>query len=206
MRKIQLIGDLMLLAIKLQIFFFYRVLKGAIIFGIFPGFLFVYRVLNDCIEQKSISHISLRNEVSRLSKDEIVKINILGFGFSIFLWIIGLNRQVIRLYMAAPVLNFLTLLMLIITICTLIYILPILSKYELPITQYLYQAFLLSFISIIDTVAIIFGVAIVAIIAFVFPPFALFMSIPLVFTPYVWFSRNAVKRLENVLYKKIEDK
>ena len=201
MGKLQDIGNLMVFGIKLQFYFLYRVFLGGIIFGIFPGFLFIYRVINSCFEEKMISHLDLKVESQRLEKVEILKVNISGFLVLLLLWILGINLQVSRFLIESPVLRFLTVLSLMLILNTSLYILPILSKYELPVKQYFFQSFLLGIISILDSIAIILGMSIAFAIGFVIAPLGFFAGIPLIFIPYVWFSRASINRLEVVLYK-----
>jgi len=204
MGKLQDLGELMVFGVKLQFYFIYRMLIGGIVFGIFPGFLFVYRVIRSCIEERMISHIGLKGELQRLEKTEVIKVNICGWLIFLFLWVMGINLRVSSIFLGEPLLRIVMIIFMIVLINTALYILPILSKYELPIRQYFFQAFLLGFISIIDSIAIALAVSIAFAISLILPPVGLFAGIPLLFLPYVWFSRNAIGRLEAVLYKKVD--
>ncbi|MCL1990733.1 MAG: hypothetical protein FWG67_07585 [Defluviitaleaceae bacterium] len=200
MGKLQGLGDLMVFGVKLQFYFLYRVLLGGIIFGLFPGFLFVYRVVNSCFEEKMITHLDLKSELNRLTKTEVMKVNLCGYLLLFFLWILGINLQVISIFIGSPALRFLTFGLLILTLNTGLYLLPILAKYELPIKQYFLQSFLLGVISIIDTIAILLGASLAFAISLI-PPIGFFVGIPFIFIPYVWFSRASIRRLEAVLYQ-----
>ena len=204
MGKLQNIGNVIFFGVKLQLYFLYCVVRGGVIFGIFPGFLFLYRTIASCFEEKMISHVDLKKEVRRLETIEIVKINVISYLMIGFLWLLGINLQIARTLIASPAVHFLTLLLLATTLSTGLYILPILSKYELPIKQYFLQAFLLGLISIFDTIAIFIGMSIAFAIGLVIPPLGFFAGMPLLFLPYVWFSRASIRRLERVLYKEID--
>lgn len=187
---------------KVQLYFLFRILLGGVIFGIFPAFLFLYRVIHSCFDERSISHIDLRKEVMRLDKKEIIKINFIGYICFFLLLILILNTQISRVFIGSLQLNIVTLVLIISVIMTGLHVLPILAKYDLPIRQYFLQAFLLSIISIFDTLAMVIGMSLAFAIGVVIPPLGFFAGFPLLFIPYVWFSRSSIARLEAVLYKK----
>lgn len=201
MGKLYDVGNLIVFGIKIQLYFLLRILLGGIIFGIFPAFLFLYRVIHSCFDERSISHIDLSKEIKRVEKKEMVKINIIGYVCSLLLYILTLNIQISRLFIGSRQLNIVTLVLIVSVIATSLHALPILSKYELPVRQYFLQAFLLSVISIFDTLAMVIGMFLAFALGLIIPPLGLFAGFPLLFIPYVWFSRSSIVRLEAVLYK-----
>lgn len=205
MGKLYDVGNFIIFGIKVQLYFLFAVIKGGIIFGIFPGFLLVYRIVLNCIDERSITHVGLLDQMEKIQKNEKMKSNVIGYISAILLVILTFNLQISNVFFQSVQFNILTLVLMVAIVATTLHTLPILSKYELPIKQYFLQAFLLSIISIFDTLAMIIGMILAAIFGFIIPPLGLFAGIPLIFIPYVWFSKSAIKRLETVLYKMKEE-
>jgi len=201
MEKIYNIGALIVFGVKLQIYVLYNILRGGIILGIFPSFLFLYRVINSCFDEKMISHLDIKQEARLLGSGEKIKVNVIGYTYSILIYVFIINLQISRIFIQLPALRFVTFLLLISTISTGLHSLPILSKYELPLKQYFIQASLLSAISIFDTIAILVGMSLAFAIGMVIPIIGFFAGFPFIFVPYVWFSRASIVRLETMLYK-----
>jgi len=206
MGRIYTIGAIVIFGMKLQLYFLQRVLKGGIIFGIFPGILVLYRVISLCLEAQTIDDITPSIEMKKLTKKEMIQVNMLGYMILGLSFILLLNRQFSIHFIRSPLLHYFILFVLLLTLATGLYMIPLLAKYELPMKQYILQSFLLCCISIFDIVAILLGTIFALIVAVIFPPIAFFTGIPLVMLPYVWFSRMSIRRLEVVIYKQKNEK
>jgi len=200
MKSIYKFGSLFVFGMKLQLIFFLKMLKGGVIFGIFPAILTLYRILSFSVEEKTLQIIHIKEELDNVSKKEFMQVNIFGWLSMLMIFLLGMNFYISENFIKIPAFHFLTILMLVLVIGTSLYLLPILAKYELPMKQYILQAFILNIISIFDSIAIFIGIFI-ALVFCLLPPIGFFAGIPLILLPYVWFTKSSMKRLETVIYK-----
>lgn len=202
MKTIYTIGSLLLLGLKLQVYFLIKTLMGGIVLGIFPAFFGTFRILWECMSEQDIHHVYLKKELKKFDKKEFIKVNIIGYIFAVIIYILVLNMQISRYFIQINILHWFILFVLILIISIAIYVIALFTKYDLPIRQYIFQGFLCSIVGIFETIAIFLGFGLAIGIGFVIPPISFFIGIPLVILPHAWFSRAAVARFERVFYKK----
>jgi len=202
MKYLYLIGSLLVLGIKIQLYFLLRTFKGGIIFGIFPAVFGCFRIATKCINDKDISHVYLKAELEKENKEENVKINILGYIFAFAFAVVAVNMQISRELIQINVLHWFLLAIALIIISMWIYVIALFTKYELPIKQYILQSFLCSITGIVETIAIFLAIGIATALGLTVPPLSFFLGAGMVVLPHAWFARNAIARFERVFYKK----
>ena len=201
MKVIYQLGSLLLLGLKLQLYFLLKSLMGGIVLGIFPAFFGTFRIIWECIRERDIHHVYLVKELKKFSKQEFIKMNLLGYLLAFFIYILVLNMQISRHFLQVRILHWFILFVLILTVSVALYVVALFTKYDLPIGQYILQGFLCSIVGIFETIAIILGIGIAIGLGFVIPPISFFLWIPLLILPHAWFSQAAVARFERVFYK-----
>ena len=205
MKWIYRIGSIMLLGIKLQFYFMIKTLMGGIIFGIFPAYFGVFKIINTCINERDYDHVYIFNELKKFDKQEFIKMNKIGYLFAIAIYLLVLNIDISRNFVHIRVLHWFILFILLLVISIFLYVTALFTKYDLPIKQYLIQGFLCSIIGILETIAIALGFSIAFGIAYVVPFLAVFLGIPMFMFAHAWFSRHTIARLENRFYKVKEE-
>jgi len=199
-QKIYKIGNLFILGMKLQGYFLWKLISGGIILGIFPALLGLYRLIYQYINDKNNRDIKILTEMRKSNKKEFWQINGLGFLFLIGSGILFINLNISRQYFQNGLYHLFLLMFLGLYLGASHFVIPIFAKYELPLKQYIYQAFLFFLINILETIAIILGVTLSLMICFLVPIVGFLTGIPLILTPYVWFSKAAVEKAEIVFY------
>jgi len=205
MKIMYTIGSLLLLGLKLQVYFLLKTLMGGIVLGIFPAFFGMFRILWRCIDEKDVHHVYLKKELKKFDKKEFIKMNIIGYIFAVFIYILVLNMYISRYFIQVNILHWFILLILILIISMGLYAVALFTKYDLPISQYIFQGFLCSIVGIFETIAIFLGFGIAIGISLAVPPIGFFLGIPLIILPHAWFSQATVARFERVFYKVQED-
>jgi len=76
------VGSLLLLGLKLQIYFLLKTLMGGIVLGVFPALFGVFRIITTCINERDIHHAYLGKELKKFDKKEFIKMNLLGYLFT----------------------------------------------------------------------------------------------------------------------------
>lgn len=201
MKAIYQVGSLLLLGLKLQIYFLLKTCMGGIVLGIFPAFFETFRILRQCMNERDIHHVYLIKELKKFDKKEFVKMNILGYLFTFFIYLQVLNLQISRYIIQIRLLHWFILFVLILTTSMWLYVVALFTKYDLPIRQYVLQGFLCSIVGILETIAIILGIGIVMGLGLMVPSVGFFLGIPLLMVPHAWFSQAVIVRLERVFYK-----
>jgi len=205
MKLVYQLGSMLLLGLKLQIYFLLKTLMGGIVFGIFPAFFGVFRIITECINERDIHHVYLGKELKKFDKKEFVKMNILGYLLLACMYILTLNLWVVQNYLQVGIFRWFTVFLLIVVASVTIYVIALFTKYDLPIRQYILQGFLCSIVGILETIAIALGIGLSIGIALVVPSISSFLGIPLLILPHAFFSQAAVARFERVFYKFKED-
>jgi len=205
MKLVHQLGSLILLGLKLQIYFLLKTLMGGIVLGIFPAFFGVFRIITECINERDVHHVYLGKELKKFDKKEFIKMNILGYLLLVCMYILTLNLWIVQNYLQVEVFRWFTVFLLIVVSSVTIYVAALFTKYDLPIRQYILQGFLCSIVGILETIAIALGIGLSIGIALVAPSISFFLGIPLLILPHAFFSRAAVARFERVFYKFKED-
>lgn len=201
MRIMYQVGSLLLLGLKLQVYFLLKTLMGGVVFGVFPAFFGVFRIITICIAERDIYHVYLGKELKKFDKKEFIKTNCLGYIFAFCMYLLLLNLWVVQNYLQVRIFHFFTLFLIALSVSVFLYVVALFTKYELPIRQYFFQGFLCSIIGILETIAIALGFSIAIGLAYVLPVVGFFLGIPFLMFPHAWFSRSAVARFERVFYK-----
>ena len=81
-----------------------------------------------------------------------------------------------------------------------LFVVALYNKYELPVSQYLFQAFLGSIVNILESIAIIIGLGVATGLAMLIPPLGFFAGVSLFMFPHVWFARRGIERFERLFY------
>ena len=199
MKMLEKIGNLLLLGLKLQTYFLIRTLRGGIILGIFPAFFDLFRIIGDCAKQQNADTFSLSQGFKRFERNDFRQTNLLGFLFLGICYILSLNLWVSRHYFPSGLFRIFTWALLAAVVSIALYVVPLYLKYELPLNQYIHQAFLCGVVGIFETVAIALGTGLALGLALRVPFIGLAMGIPLLILPHAWFSRAAVERFEKRL-------
>ena len=203
MKLLHQIGTIMLLGMKLQVYFLLKTLMGGIVLGIFPAFFGSFRIITKCITERDVEHMYLLKELKQFNKKEFIKTNLLGYIFLIWTYILMVNIWVSQYFFEVRIFNWFTIGFLILTASIALYVVALFTKYELPIKQYILQGFLCSIIGILETVAIVLGIGIATGLAIAVPLIGFSMGIPLLILPHALFSRVVITRLERVFYKMV---
>lgn len=187
------IGEIVIQAMKYQIFFFLFVLRGGILFGLFPSIAAVSQgIYQQIIEEESISLKKFSTHYKQYFKIG----NQLGYtvcGVLVFLWI---DLRISATYIQLPILHYFLLFLFILFMGGSLYIFPSLCRYELTYRQYIQRSGLLVFCNLIETIAIIFGLYLSTILMAFFPILLVVASVALYGFPIVWFGIQAMKRAE----------
>lgn len=195
-----IIGSLIVYGGKLQVYFLWKVISGGIILGIFPGLLGVYRFLCESITKRSIPDMHLLDEMKKFNKNEFLKINLLGYLSLLGSLILALNLNISKYYIQSWPLHIMLILLAILFFGTSLYIIPIFARYELSFQHYITQSFLFFLLNILEGIAGLMGVFVIAIVCLFVPALAVFAGIPFLLLPYAWFSMVAVKKVEARFY------
>jgi len=205
MKLLYQVGSLLMLGLKLQVYFIIKMLMGGIVLGVFPAFFGTFRIINECMNEKDIHHVYLKKELKKFDKQEFIKINKLGYLLVFLIYIVVLNLLISRQHLQIGVLHWFIMFILALVLSISLHAVAIFTKYDLPIRQYLIQGLLCSIIGIFETIAIAIGIGLAIGLGLVIPPISFFLGIPLIIFPHAWFTRASIARLERVFYeKKIE--
>ena len=187
------IGEKIIEGCKYQLLFFLYLLRGGIIFGLFPSIAAVFQSLYTQIRDKQT--LSAK-EFSLYYKKHFKISNQLGFtslSVLLFLWI---DLRISAIYIQQPILHFFLLCLFIFILGASLYLFSALTRYELSYFQYLQRAFLLFFCNLIETIAILFGLYLSSIVLALFPALFFIAAVPIYGLPIVWFGLQAMEKAE----------
>lgn len=201
MKYLQIFGNLLIFGLKFQAYFFLRVLKGGIIFGIFPAMFGSYKLLTKCLNDKDMSHVSIKQALSDETKSELIKMNILGYGFAFVFYLLGVNLLISRTFIGIDALHWFLIAVIVLMVSLWIYVVVLFTKYELPLRQYILQSFLCSVLGIIETIGIVVTFGFATALVVTIPPLGVFFGVVLITLPHAWFGRTALRRFERVVYQ-----
>lgn len=187
------IGRTLIQGVIYQVFFLLYSLKGLLIMGIFPSLAAVFQsIYNQIKKGESIDRKDFHHYYH-----EYFKIgNQLGFtflGLIIFLWI---DLRVSAIYLQVPLVHFILLLFLIVTLGTSLYVFPSLCRYDLTYKQYVQRANLLFIYNLVETIAMIVGIIVGTVLVTFFPILIFVSTIPIFIFPIVWFSIQGMEKAE----------
>lgn len=193
LRYTLLIGETFLYLTKLHILAILHILKGGILFGIFPSISTIWHIYFSCFKYKTLPFPIC---FSILWKHYFKLSNIIGYLFTCLLCFIYIEFRIAFNYFYPSILFiFLFIVFFIILGCT-IFIFPSLIRYNLTFTQHIKQSFFLLLCSLSEYLAILMGAVVILVSFILFPLIFIFASIPLSIFPSAWFTYQAVLKLE----------
>lgn len=205
-----LVGQKLLLGIKLQILFIAFSLLGGVVLGVFPALATCSKILLRRMTDKKDPSDALfgakKDQFKLLGTEfwqfyrqsfwEINGICYLGLLISaVLIFDLAVNQRLIH----STTIQYGLVVLLIMLLSYWMYVLTIYARYDLHFWQYFRQALIISIAHFSDTLAIILGSVVVTTILVVFPVLTFIAIIPLYLTPMVWFSLQSCLHVEAVM-------
>lgn len=189
------LGDWLLSLIKLQFFCLFFIIRGGVLFGIFPAITTVMHYFLLTFQKKETGP-ALYPWFKNTYKSHFLKTNQLALilcGMVGFLWV---DLRISGAFVQNSLIHFVLTVFLIMALLTGVYLFPVYLRYSLSYLHYFKVAFLLMMISLPQTIAIILGIFVASVIATFFPILVVTAFIPMVIFPISWFTFQAIQRGE----------
>ncbi len=189
------LGEFLIALVKLQFFWWYGVLKGGILLGVFPATSAVISLFFQFFQTKEFSS-QLFVDFKKSYQVAFKKTNLLGFIQTFILAVLWLDIRVAGQLLQNQLIHLFLLIFFVFSLLVGVFLFPVYLRYELSCLNYFKQAFFLMIASIVETIAIGAGIAVVTAITTIFPILMLIAAVPLLLLPISWFSLQAMKKIE----------
>lgn len=190
-------GQWLLKLLQIQYYWLGYTLKGLIIGGLFPATATVFYLFHLWFENTQGRDFRISDVFQEQFKRTFKGSNVLGYLTSFALILLWSNLQISKHFIQSPLLHYLLVLLLLLTLGTLLYLFPVYVRYELPCVYYFRQAFLLLLLNLLPTLAMLIGFFLVIGVMTFIPILLVFTGVPLLILPISWFALVAIKKTES---------
>lgn len=189
------IGEYIIFLAKLQLFWFGIVFRYFIVGGIFPATAavidFLFQSFNPKERKKDFNYKAFKQS----AQENFKRANQVGYISILALIILGLDLRIAIVFLKNVYLNVCLATLLVIFVGTFLYLIPAIVRYELSLKDAFRQAFFLLLANILNTIAMILGMAIALLISFYIPVLVL-VPVPVFLLSNAWFSYQAMLKIE----------
>lgn len=197
------LGEAIIFAIKLQLFWFVAVFRYGVIFGVFPATAAAYECYFEIFkERENISLLTL-NQVLKKTKAHVKKANQVGFiSLSLFL-LLMLDLRITGKLIHNTYVHVILIALLVLFLAVNLYLFPVLIRYDLKVKDIFKQSFFLILCSVPNTLASLFSLAISMYLSILFPLLGL-LPVPIFILSVAHFSYQALIRLEEANLRELD--
>lgn len=183
---------------KLNLYFILYTLRGGILLGLFPSFVSLYKIMS--IGDINDTTISTRKEFKNNFKNYFYKANIVGAVLT-FLFIVLTGNYLVLMsnqgdYSVYIVFAYLTILILYSSLT--VWIFPLMSSMEFPVTHYFKMALVVGITQIHYTLAVWIMILTTLYISLSFPAVILFFTVSLIAFILVKFMNAMNHKIESI--------
>lgn len=190
-------GQWLLKLLQIQYYWLDYTLKGLIIGGLFPATATVFYLFHLWFENTQGHDFRISDVFQEQFKRTFKGSNVLGYLMTFTLIVLWSNLQISKHFIQSPLLHYLLVLLLLLTLGTLLYLFPVYVRYELPCFYYVRQAILLLLLNLLPTLAMLIGFFLVIGVMTFIPILLVFAGVPLIILPISWFALVAIKKTES---------
>ena len=184
--------------ITIQFIALFYILKGAIIFGIFPTVASLVHIFYKWIVHQEFD-LSITKEFKAFYQKSFWESNKLGWLLTCIGSILMVDLYISYHFIQSMIIHSLLLILFIVFLIVATYLFPVYARFAFSQTSdYLRQAFFISLSSFIQSAAIIVAVIVMSYIFYSIPFILLFFGIPIFFGSMSWFGFQGILRAEKM--------
>ena len=188
------VGEVIVFLGKLQLFWLLASLRHGIILGVFPTMVTVMEYLQQAFVRRA------GFEVKKFVFDQKVKAyfrmsNQAGFLSLLVIGILWVNLRIAWVFIQSTPLTVTLGFFSALVVSTILYVFPVLTRYDLQLKDVFIQAFYLMISNFSNTLAMYLGTFFSLMLA-IFIPVLVLLPVPFVLLPIVWFSWQSMRKLE----------
>lgn len=196
------IGQLFLNAIFIQWFLLIYTLKGLVVMGFFPALLSSFQLVNKLREtDDNLKYHDMSQLFKQYYQDNFKNTNFTGYIMLILGLFLLIDLNVSKLYIQSFFLHIVLIIFLVLYLGTVLFLFPVMARYQLSVKQNIKQACLTFLMNPIEAVAICLGLLILPLIWVFFPIFLIFSSFPIVIFIILFFANQGIKKCEEKVEK-----
>lgn len=184
--------------ITLQFLALFYILKGAVIFGIFPVVASLIHIFYRWIVHQEFD-LSITKEFKAFYQKSFWESNKLGWLLTCIGSVLMIDLYISYHFIQSIIIHSLLLILFIVFLIVSAYVFPVYARFAFSQAKdYLKQAFFISLSSFIQSAAIIVAVIVMSYIFYSIPFILLFFGIPIFFGSVSWFAFQGILRAEKM--------
>ena len=184
--------------IALQFIAFFYILKGAIIFGLFPTISSLMHIFYKWLVHQEYD-LSITKEFKAFYQENFWESNKLGWLLTLIGSVLWIDLYISYHFIQSMIIHSLLLILFLLFLILSAYLFPVYARFSFrKIRDYLKQAFFISLSSFIQSTAIIVAVIVTSYIFYSIPFILLFFGIPLFSGSMSWFAFQGILRAEKM--------
>lgn len=184
--------------IALQFIALFYILKGAIIFGLFPTISSLMHIFYKWIVHQEYD-LSIPKEFKEFYQKSFWESNKLGWLLTFIGSALWIDLYISYHFIQSMIIHSLLLILFIIFLIASAYLFPVYARFSFSkISDFLKQAFFISLSSFIQSLAIIVALIVMSYIFYSIPFIGLFFGIPILFGSIAWFAFQGILRAEKM--------
>lgn len=182
----------------LQILALFYILKGAIIFGLFPTISSLMHIFYKWIVHQDYD-LSIPKEFKTFYHDSFWESNKIGWLLTFTGSVLWIDLYISYHYIQSVIIHSILLILFILFLIVSAYLFPIYVRFSFSkLKDYLKQAFFISLSSFIQSLAIIVSLIVMSYIFYSILFIMLFFGIPILFGSIAWFAFQGILRAEKM--------
>lgn len=189
------VGQWLVFLLQLNFIWLFFVLKGGILFGLFPASTAMIQTLFYRFERKE-APLNLWQYYSAHFSKHFKEANILGYIYLSIMLLLYVDLRVAGQLIQNRFVHGSLLVLFIFSFFLGLHLFTCFARYELTIRHYFKQSFFLMISSILETIAIVLGIFLATAISTLFPILMILTLSPLILLPMSYFSLQAMHKIE----------